>query len=69
MFDRWLLHGNFNHAKHSKVACSQCHQASRSKITADIILPSRETCAVCHSAAGGVRDSCITCHVYHNKGP
>jgi len=68
MFDRWLLRGGFNHAKHSTVACSQCHQASRSKITADIILPSKETCAVCHSAAGGVRDSCITCHVYHTKG-
>ncbi len=67
MFNRWLSHGQFTHAKHSKVACSQCHQAEKSKITADIILPSKETCAACHSAKGGVADSCITCHAYHRK--
>ena len=65
MFDRWLSHGGFNHAKHSKMVCAQCHQAERSKVTADIILPSKETCAVCHSASGGVADSCTTCHSYH----
>jgi len=69
MFERWLLHGKFNHAKHSKVACSQCHQADKSKITADIILPGKEICAACHSASGGIADSCTTCHVYHTTKP
>ena len=67
MFDRWLSHGGFNHAKHAKVACSQCHQAEKSKASADIILPARETCAICHSTGGGVADSCTTCHVYHTR--
>ncbi len=68
MFERWLTRGSFNHAKHSKVACSECHAAEKSKVTADIILPAKETCAACHSHSGGVADSCATCHSYHAKG-
>jgi len=67
IFDRWLSHGAFDHSKHSKAACSQCHQAEKSKLTSDILLPTKATCAACHSAAGGVADSCTTCHAYHAK--
>jgi len=67
LFDRWLAHGEFNHARHSGVACSQCHQAEKSKVTSDIILPARDSCVACHSPRGGVRDSCVTCHGYHSS--
>ena len=67
MFERWFLHGEFNHAKHPGVACAECHRAGRSKSTADILLPFKSTCAACHSPRGGVADSCATCHVYHTE--
>ena len=65
MMDRWLAHAEFNHAKHSGLSCSQCHQAEKSQMTSDIILPAKQTCAACHSPRGGVADSCATCHIYH----
>jgi len=67
MTERWLTGAEFTHAKHSGVACSQCHQAEKSKATSDILLPLKQVCATCHSRSGGVADSCATCHVYHTK--
>jgi hypothetical protein len=66
-FDRWLPRSQFNHATHSAVNCAQCHQAATSRDTANIILPTKATCVTCHSPAGGVNDSCATCHSYHKK--
>ena len=63
--ERWLAQAKFNHAKHLNVACATCHDAVHSKDTADILLPARETCAVCHSPRGGVADTCAECHSYH----
>jgi hypothetical protein len=62
---RWLWHGRFDHSKHARMACTECHPASQSKSTADIILPGKDSCASCHSPRGGAKDSCITCHQYH----
>jgi len=67
LFERWLPRGKFTHAKHSGVACTQCHQAATSKDTGDIILPTQRSCVGCHSASGGVSDSCATCHIYHKS--
>ena len=67
LLDRWLVHGAFNHAKHSGVACLQCHSAATSQATADVILPTKDSCVTCHSPKGGVADSCATCHGYHRK--
>ncbi len=64
--ERWLAQAKFNHAKHSNLACAQCHDAVHSKDTADILLPAKATCATCHSPRGGVVDTCATCHTFHN---
>lgn len=64
--ERWLAEATFNHAKHATMACAQCHDAVHSKDTADILLPTKETCVVCHSPRGGVVDTCATCHTYHH---
>jgi hypothetical protein len=71
--DRWLVHGGFNHSKHlqniqssAKIDCAACHDAQHSGKTSDILLPSKQTCAQCHSPAGGVASSCSTCHGYHS---
>ncbi|HEY2082196.1 MAG TPA: hypothetical protein VGI88_05380 [Verrucomicrobiae bacterium] len=63
--DRWLIRGRFDHSKHFKVACAQCHDAAHSRDTADILLPGKESCAECHSPKGGVVSNCSTCHNYH----
>ncbi|HEX4265830.1 MAG TPA: hypothetical protein VH597_15960 [Verrucomicrobiae bacterium] len=64
--DRWLIRGRFDHTKHFKVACAQCHDAAHSRDTADILLPNRASCVECHSPKGGVASSCSTCHTFHS---
>lgn len=64
--DRWLIRGQFDHSKHFKIACAQCHDAVHSQLTSDVILPSKTTCVECHSPKGGVASSCSTCHTYHS---
>ena len=65
--ERWLAQAKFNHAKHTKSACLECHAAAQSKDTADILLPPKETCVTCHSPRGGVASSCAECHNYHRQ--
>jgi hypothetical protein len=67
--DRWMSHARFNHAKHTQMVCTDCHTAVKSRLTSDIIMPTQKSCAVCHSAKGGVADSCTSCHGYHNRLP
>ena len=63
--DRWLVRGEFDHGKHFKVACVKCHQVEQSRETSDVLLPTKASCAECHSPQGGVANSCATCHSYH----
>lgn len=65
LIDRWLPHGSFNHAKHTSIKCDDCHHATQSHDTSDILLPAKATCVACHSPPGKVASECITCHTYH----
>jgi hypothetical protein len=67
--DRWMPGASFSHSAHTAVACSECHAAAASELTSDVILPTVQSCARCHSPRGGAKDSCTSCHVYHNKPP
>jgi hypothetical protein len=71
--DRWLGRSLFDHSKHlqniqnlPRMDCAVCHDAVHSRESADIILPSKQTCAQCHSPKGGVANNCTTCHEYHS---
>jgi hypothetical protein len=67
---RWLPHSVFNHQVHARAGrtCEDCHtQARTSQHTSDVLLPGIETCQQCHTASGGVRLTCVTCHVYHDN--
>ena len=68
MTERWLLRGDFDHRKHATTACVTCHNAAESNETSEIIVPPKNLCANCHSPAGGVVHSCVTCHNFHTKG-
>ena len=67
--DIWMPRANFDHARHTQVACITCHAATTSTLTTDVLMPAKATCAACHSPAGGVTDSCTACHGYHNPPP
>jgi hypothetical protein len=69
MPERWLTHAKFSHAKHASIACTRCHDTLHSTATADILLPARATCVICHSPQGGVADTCAECHNYHQPQP
>jgi hypothetical protein len=70
MIERWLPHANFNHAKHAIVAnCRECHVAAvASRLTSDVLIPTKETCVRCHRPSGVARKAseCSTCHLYHS---
>lgn len=67
--DRWLPGAAFDHSRHATMACSECHAAVASERTSDVILPTRQSCARCHSPQGGAAFGCVSCHVYHNPPP
>jgi hypothetical protein len=63
--DRWMPQAKFNHAKHTMVNCDDCHQATQSRATSDVLMPGIASCVTCHSPKGKVVAECITCHTYH----
>jgi hypothetical protein len=68
---RWLPNSTFNHYTHQSVACDSCHSHARtSRETADVLIPSIETCRKCHSGEpsriGSAGNNCSLCHQYHD---
>jgi hypothetical protein len=68
LVDRWMPQTHFNHAKHASVKCDDCHQARQSHETAEVLMPAKASCVVCHSPKGRVASDCVTCHNYHAPG-
>ena len=70
MTERWLPHAHFSHAEHGTVAsCRECHVgAESSRLTSDVLIPTKENCVRCHSPSGVARKAseCSTCHLYHS---
>ncbi len=72
--DRWIVRSPFNHAKHAMVECDDCHHATQSRLTSDVLMPGINDCNTCHSPKGKVLANnqkiiaaaeCSTCHRYH----
>ena len=65
---RWFTKGAFDHASHQASECADCHQATLSKHSEDVLLPGIKVCRDCH---GGQADEdkldsgCVSCHVFH----
>lgn len=64
---RWLPHSKFDHGPHRPLACAECHKASASSETKDVLLPAVNACRDCHHPRGGARSGCVECHRYHDK--
>ena len=52
-------------AQHKSVKCDDCHHATQSRLTSDVLMPGISDCVACHSPKGKVVAECITCHSYH----
>jgi hypothetical protein len=72
--DRWIVRSPFNHASHAMVECDDCHHATQSRLTSDVLMPGINACNTCHSPKGKVLANnqkiiaaaeCSTCHKYH----
>jgi hypothetical protein len=63
--DRWMLRVNFDHLRHRSVKCDDCHHATKSHLTSDVLMPGIASCVTCHSPKGKVAAECSTCHSYH----
>jgi hypothetical protein len=67
---RWLTHAKFHHEKHRTITCTECHAATASSNTSDVLLPSIATCRKCHGTSvatigATIASDCVTCHEYH----
>ena len=63
--DRWMPQAKFNHARHTSVNCNDCHRASQSRLTSDVLMPGIANCVSCHSPKGKVVTESSICHSYH----
>ena len=66
---RWIEHARFAHTEHRSLDCESCHQARSSRVTSDVLMPSRNACTACHGAQSSAKTSsnCVSCHVYHER--
>lgn len=70
---QWMPNGEFTHTDHRGVDCEKCHTgALKSTSTADVLMPAREQCVVCHGgspakagSAAVAQSGCVLCHNYH----
>jgi hypothetical protein len=67
MPSRWFPLSIFNHQRHRMLSCTECHPATNSTKTEDVLMPKLELCANCHSPAGNARYDCAECHKYHDR--
>lgn len=68
---RWLEHAEFDHHAHRMMSCIACHTgAPESHDTADVLLPSIQTCRQCHRDSSSSKEvaegRCFECHQYHD---
>lgn len=64
---RWFRDALFSHTTHRDVACAQCHAATTSRATADVLLPSQAACVQCHGPQNAALNACTVCHDFHRE--
>jgi len=67
---QWFTKSQFAHRKHQHMACTDCHAATTSKHSSDVLLPGIAQCRTCHGGQftpGKLPSGCITCHDFHQK--
>jgi hypothetical protein len=71
--ERWLPASRFRHDKHAAEKCTECHDVTRSRKSADVAIPNLQKCRECHGgedvASGKVATACASCHSFHGAAP
>ena len=66
----WLTKAQFNHAAHRTQQCNACHKVEESVTSADVAIPNRQSCLLCHSGNTQknkrIASGCMSCHTFHN---
>jgi predicted CXXCH cytochrome family protein len=67
----WFPKSEFTHRKHETMACEDCHLATTSKTSEDVLMPPIENCRECHAGEASkteVATACTSCHGFHLDG-
>ena len=68
----WFPKAHFTHARHATMQCTDCHAATTSTSSRDVLLPGIADCRTCHAGADGgdnrLSSTCTACHGYHESG-
>ncbi len=68
----WLPQARFEHKSHAQAPCADCHDVKKSKSSADVAMPSIDTCRNCHggkeAAEKKINSNCLSCHGFHQTG-
>lgn len=67
----WHPKARFDHGAHQDVVCADCHAASESVESSDVLLPKIAVCRDCHggeAVSDRVPSPCVTCHAFHLDG-
>lgn len=72
MTRHWLPKSRFPHNQHATFDCKKCHDAGKSKSSADVLIPDLANCQSCHSGSDIEKDkapgTCESCHGFHVGG-
>ena len=64
----WLPKAGFTHDRHQTMICSDCHNASTSELSSDVLIPDIDNCRECHGGLESenlIPNTCIDCHSFH----
>lgn len=64
---RWFRDSLFSHTTHRDISCAECHAATTSRDTADVLVPSQASCVRCHGPQNTALNQCTVCHVFHRE--
>ncbi|KGK01530.1 cytochrome c3 family protein [Thalassotalea sp. ND16A] len=65
---QWLPLADFSHQSHQSMSCNDCHNASQSESSSDVLIPNIDNCQQCHGGSQSqnlIPNTCIDCHGYH----
>jgi hypothetical protein len=67
----WFSKAHFTHGAHDSFTCEQCHPATTSKASTELLIPGIDNCRTCHAGESGasqrVASTCTSCHGYHEN--
>lgn len=64
----WFPLAKFSHEKHELMSCIDCHAATTSDVSHDVLMPDLQNCRQCHGGENSrnlIPSSCTECHEYH----